>query len=508
MGKYLIGIDAGTTNIKAVLFDAGGGQLCEASEENRVVTYNLSWAEQDMDELWEHLAACVRRLMTLSGAAPEDIMAVGLSAQGEGLWCLDAQGAPVRRAILWNDGRAAGLVAKLKADTELYNEIKLQTGSYIKPGSTLTQIKWYKENEPELFAKTRTIFTCKDFLRYRMTGQLNWEMTDASCSCLDLVARAYPLDLFARLGIPEAAGKLPPLISGTDCGGWLTETAAFALGLRPGTPVSGGMIDVVATAVGAGALETYSVCTILGTTGMNLTVTEEYVPDLAFNGWECHMESGKWVKGMGMMSAMPNQNWALQELFGVREFTPEVFAQIDAELPSMRPGEGGLLYLPHIDPSGERAPFFDPTAAAQLMGIKTTTTRGQILHAVVEGVCLGLRSCLENIPNVHPILLSGGGARGLTWPKILADCTGRDVLICQSTELAAKGAALSAALMIGLYPSCAEAKEFFRIRDTVRADPARTRQYDRIYPMYRRAQELAGEFWTWRDKFLRGEDHD
>ncbi len=504
MSKYIIGLDAGTTKVKAVLFDFTGHQIADASDHNRVITRNGSWNEQNMDALWEIMASCVCRLMDQSGVRKEEISAIGLSAQGEGLWPLDRDGKTISNAILWNDGRAADLVSRLKQDTDLISDIKLQIGSFIKPGSTIVQIKWLAENQPDLFEKAAVIFTCKDFLRYKMTGQIRWELTDASCSCLDMVTLKYPRELFRRLGIEKALDKLPPQISATQCAGHLTKEAADALGLLEGTPVSGGMLDTVATAVGAGATEVHSVCTILGTTGMNLMTMDHYEPDLLFNGWECHMERGKYVKGMGMMAAMPNQNWVLTELFGVKELNAELFASLEPTLAAMQPGEGGLLYLPHIDPSGERAPFLEPTACAQIMGIKTTTTKYQILHAVMEGVCFGLRSCLEGIPNEHPILLSGGGAKSSVWPQLLADCTGRSIRVCEATELAAKGAALSAAMMLGEIPNHYPFEDFYQIKQEITPDPVRALRYDLLYKMYRDAQNAARGFWQQRAAFLKG----
>lgn len=503
MQTYLIGIDAGTTKIKAVLFDTRGNQIADSAVENRVLIPRPTWSEQSMEALWDRVCEAVRTLVGKTGISPEEIAAIGLSAQGEGLWTLDEDGKPTGPAFLWNDGRAAELVQSLKADS-VYNEIKLRLGTYVKPGSTLVQIKWLAENDPERYRRVKTIFTCKDFIRYCMTGQIAWERTDASCSCLDLKTLAYPADLFRKLGIGDALDKLPPLIGAVDCGGTLTEAAAEALGLRAGIPVSGGMLDIVATAIGAGAVETYSVSATLGTTGMNLMTVESYEPDLVFNGWECHMLPGKYVKGMGMMAAMPNQDWLLKEVFGEKEITPELFDRIDSVLLSMEPGEGGLLYLPHIADSGERAPFFNPNAAAQLMGMKTTTTREEMLHAVMEGVCMGFRSCLEGIPNSQPVILCGGGAKSKTWPKVFADCTGRDVILLDATELAARGAAISAALMARLCTP-EELKDFSRVRQRIHCDPARVRKYDRIYKMYRTVQQQAEDFWTWRADYLKGE---
>lgn len=503
--KYLIGIDAGTTCIKAVLFDFEGHELFVSSVDNEVIKLNRSRNEQDMEHLWNNLKKCLKDLTLKSNLNPDEVAAIGLSAQGEGLWMLDEKGNPVCNAILWNDGRATDLISKLKNENlDLYNKIKLQNATFIKPGSTLTLIKWFKENEPELYAKVATIFTCKDYVRYKMTGQLNWELTDASCSCLDMNKKEYSKDIFELMGVSDVVDKLAPLMGATDKGGYLKKEVADEVGLIENIPISGGMIDIVSTAVGAGAVKENSVCTILGTTGMNFITLSEYEADLAVNGWEVHMEEGKLIKGQGMMSAMPNQNWVLQELFGEENLTSEVFDRIGKEVSSMRPGEGGLLYLPHIDPSGERAPIFNPDACAQIMGIKTTTTRYEILHAVMEGVCLGIRDCLSFVNGKQPIYLTGGGAKSDVWRQMVADVTGREVIICDSSELASKGAAMSAALMSGIFKNSEEAEKFYNIKCTIAPRLEFTQRYDELYEAYKNAKKASEEFWSWRSSFLRG----
>lgn len=500
MPEYLIGIDAGTTQVKAVLFDRKGNQLFDTAMENHVIHPHPTWCEQDMTELWELICKLVKALVTKSSISSADVAAIGIAGQGEGLWTLGEDGLPTGNALLWNDGRAAELVQQLKQQ-EIYNELKLRLGSFLKPGTTLILLKWLKENDPARYAKVCTAFTCKDYIRYCMTGVLAWERSDASCSCLDLVTLQYPEDLFQRLGLDDALPKLPALIGAVDCGGVLTESAAEKMGLVPGIPVSGGMLDIVSTAIGAGAVVTDSVCSSMGTTGMNLMTVDRYEPDLVYNGWECHMLPGKYVKGMGMMAAMPNQDWLLKTVFGAEKITAELFDATDDAVLAMQPGEGGLLWLPFISPAGERAPFFNPNASAQLMGIKTTTTKLEILHAVIEGVCLAFRSCIETLPNTQPVILCGGGAKSRVWPQIFADCTGRDVVLLEATELAAKGAAISAALMCGICTE-SELKSFCKPKALISANPKKTKQYDCIYEMYRKAAKQAEEFWAWRSNFL------
>jgi sugar (pentulose or hexulose) kinase len=495
--QYLLGIDTGTTKVKALLYDLEGREITSFSVENEVYA-DGAFSEQDMNKLWDNVLTCLTNLIKSTNIDPNHIMGIGVTGQGEGIWALDANYEPVRNSILWNDGRALDLVNLIKKDDSLYKEIKKVVASYIKPGSTLTLIKWLKEYCPEIYKKTEVIFTCKDWIRYKLTNNIYWELSDATCSCVDLEKNEYAISIFEKLGIKDAIKKLPKLIGATDNAGYLQKEVAENIGLREGIPVSGGMLDIISTAAGLGAVQENDVCIILGTTGMTFAVHSEYVSDYEFNGWETHIDRHFYVKGMGTMAATPNLDWAIKMLFRDQNKT-ESYEKITSRLENRRPFESGLIYHPHISNAGERAPFFNPKATAQLLGIQANTTRYDIVHAIMEGVALSIKDCLKSMDDINKIYLSGGGAKNPVWVQIISDVLNADIYIADASELAAKGAALSAGIMTGLIKNLNNIEDHFsKIKKVVKPRDAQTMIYQELFAMYKQTQMQMNEFWDWR----------
>lgn len=495
--RYLIGVDCGTTNVKAVLYDERGSELRVASRKNEVNAHGVC-SEQDMEMLWRNVSACLREMTEAAKLPAGTLAGIGVSAQGEGLWPIDREGQPVRSAILWNDGRAYELVDDLKADRPRYEDIKRRVASYLKNGSTLALIAWFRRHEPELFEKTAYFFTCKDYIRYRLTGRIAWEWSDATCSCVDMGARTYSAEAFEAMGVGSALSKLPPLIAATDRAGEVTAQAAEETGLPVGLGVSGGMLDIISTAAGLGAVRLHDTCVILGTTGMTLSVLDAYTADTRFNGWELHMDGKHYAKGMGCMAATPNLDWAVARFFPGEE-PGAVFTAMERELAGRMPGSGGLLYHPHISTAGERAPFFNSRATAQLLGIRQDSTPMDVLQAVLEGVSLSVKDCLRDVKDLRTVYLSGGGAKSGVWAQMLSDAIGAEVLVTSASELSAKGAALSAALMSGVLGSVEEVKErFITVKTVYKPDAARMDAFEDLYHIYKKTQAAMEPFWDWR----------
>ncbi|MDR2478039.1 MAG: carbohydrate kinase [Treponema sp.] len=502
--QYIIGIDCGTTSVKALAYDEQGNEICAVDRGNEVISSGVC-NEQDMEKLWQNVTWCVKTLMQKSGLNPAAICGMGVSGQGEGLWAIDSAGRPVRNAILWNDGRSFELIDRIKSNDPLYRRIKHCVASFIKNGSTLTLIRWLKEHEPEQYQRAAWFFTCKDWIRYRLTGSIAWELSDATCSCVNLLERRYAREIFRELDIAEAEEKMPPLIGAVDRAGGILPELAGEIGLLPGTPVSGGMLDLVSTAAGLGVVDPHDACVIVGTTGMTFTVLNDYTPDDHINGWEVHIDGKSYIKGIGCMAATPNLDWAIASLFPGKS-PHEVYEEIALRLAGRAPFASGLLYHPHISAAGERAPFFNAKAAAQLLGIRQTTKPLDILHAVMEGVAFAIKDCLMTVGKVNQVYLSGGGAKSPVWAQILCDVLGADVYITSSGELSAKGAAISAALMTGLFKNMGEVKErFIKIKTVLRPNPANVPVYTGLYQMYKKTQGCMDEFWNWRFEHLRNE---
>lgn len=495
--SYFIGIDCGTTNVKAVIYNQDGEELFVSNKRNQVLTFD-SCSEQDMLVLWNNVKDCIKNLMKKSNLNSENIKGIGISAQGEGLWAIDKDGNPVRNAILWNDGRAIEVIEKIKSSDKYYIDLKKKIASYIKPGSTLTLIKWLYENEKNVYDKIDTIFSCKDYIRYRLTGNIDWEYTDATCSCINMNSKSYATDEFIKLGILSAIEKLPELVTSTQCCGRVNDELAEELGLPRGLMVSGGMLDIVSTVAGTGASQIGDVCVILGTTGMTLSIVSEYEADEKINGWELYMDGVSFVKGMGTMAATPNLDWAITTLYEETN-NANVFNEIDMKISKTMPGDTGLIYHPHIAMSGERAPFFNSNASAQLLGICQKTEKIDIIQAVMEGVALSIKDCLQEIENLETVYLSGGGAKNKVWAQMIANAVNAKVVITNGQELAAKGAALSAAIM------CQEndvaefsQDEFVKIVETYKPEEQRVKLFEELYSIYKSTQKAMEVFWEWR----------
>lgn len=497
MDKYIIGIDAGTTNVKTLIYDLQGHEIASWAVNNEVYVDGVL-SEQDMNGLWNNVLLCLKNLIETTNIDTNNIMGIGVTGQGEGLWTIDENGEPIGNSILWNDGRALNLINQIKKDNVFYKEIKKVVASYIRPGSTLTLIKWLKENRPNDYEKAKVIFTCKDWIRYKLTGEIYWELSDATCSCVDLGRKTYAFSIFKELGISDAIEKLPELIGGTDNAGYLKKEVAEEIGLKAGIPVSGGMIDIVSTAAGLGAVKENDVCIILGTTGMTFSVHPKYESDYDYNGWETHIDGKSYIKGMGTMAATPNLDWAISLLFN-NENESKTYEKITENLSKRRPFESGLIYHPHISNSGERAPFFNPKATAQFLGIQSSTTEYDMVHAIMEGVALSIKDCLIGIKDINKIYLSGGGAKSPVWAQIISDVLDKEILISDSDELAAKGAALSAGIMTGLIADIDNIDQHFsKVKTIVKPTKEYVEDYQELYKIYKKTQAQMNEFWDWR----------
>lgn len=496
--KYYIGIDAGTTNVKSVIFNQKGEEIYIVSEENEIYS-DGKISQQNMLQLFKVVKETLKELFKYCKTKDIKVESIGVTGQGEGLWAIDDNGLPVFDAVLWNDGQAAELVDQIKSNKSDYERIKQIVGSYIRSGSTLSLIKWFKLNHPDKYEKIKFFFTCKDWIRYKLTNNIYWELSDASCSCIDLKNLDYAKNVFDIMDISEAIDKLPKLINGVENSGNLTSELKQYFGIDYDIPISGGMIDIVSSAAGVGAIEEGDVCIILGTTGMTFTVKNKYVDDIEYNGWEAHIDGEKLIKGMGTMAATPNQDWLLKMIFSDEDINYE---EIYKKISDYMPFESGIIYHPHISNGGERAPFWNPYATANFLGIKDNTTRYDLIHSVLEGISLSIKDCLDKSDTIKSVYLTGGGAKNLMWAQMISDVLGCEVKISNSQELGAKGAALSAMIMNGDLDLDDAKNTFYTYKKTFTPDKNKTKKYEKIFSLYKETQKNMFEFWDQRVKLM------
>ncbi len=447
---YFMGLDLSTTAAKALLIDEGGAVLGSAAAPLTLQTPRPLWSEQDPLAWWEGMAGSIRRLLAETGIPAGSVAAIGLTGQMHGLVLLDEQGRVLRPAILWNDQRTGRQCDTLRARLGRSRLIQI-TGNDALTGFTAPKLLWVQEEEPEIYAQARHILLPKDYIRWQLTGEYALDKADGSGTILfDLATRAWSTEILAALDIPPA--WLPPTYEGPTVTGVTSALATAATGLPAGIPVVAGGGDQAAQAVGVGAVRPGILALTLGTSGVVFAATEQPLiePEGRLHAF-CHAVPGLWHLMGVMLSAAGSLQWyhdALAPGLG--------FDALLAEAAQVPAGSEGLLFLPYL--TGERTPHPDPLARGAWVGLTTRHGRGHLTRAVLEGVAFGLKDSFQlmqqaGLGPIQQVRLSGGGARSSLWRQIVADVLEVELATVNTTEGAAYGAALLAAVGMGRYSS-------------------------------------------------------
>lgn len=487
MRAYL-GLDISTTAAKALLLDDRGGTVVSAPYPYPLASLRPLWAEQDAEDWWRAGAAAIRDVLARMGLRGEDVAGVGLTGHMFGLVGLDAYGRPVRPCIMWNDQRAGAECEEVTAQVGLDRLIDL-TANCMLPGYVAPKLIWLRKHEPASLPPIRHLLFAKDYFRYRLTGELATDVSDAAGAALfDVAHRQWSGALLDQLEIPPS--WLPPALESHEVAGYVSEAGAAATGLKAGTPVVAGAGDQPAQAVGSGIVEPGQASLTIGTSGVIFVATSSPVshPQGLLHAF-AHAAPATWCLMGVVMSAGGSLQW-YRDTVGCRDDPPEdvgVYDQLMSEADQAPPGSGGLLFLPYL--TGERTPHVDPEARGGWVGLTARHTRSHIVRAVIEGITFGLRDAVDMVEALHPIdrpiLVTGGGARSAIWRQILADILGRELVTAPESEGAALGAAMLAAVGAGRYGSAREAAAALILRTgRVEPDPARLRRYADYYEVY------------------------
>lgn len=481
--SYWLGIDVSTTGAKALVIDEKGAVRSSATTALTLSTPRPLWSEQDPHEWWDGLVASIRRALADAGIAPGEIQGIGLTGQMHGLVLLDAAGQVLRPAILWNDQRTAAECDEIRARVGRERLIQI-TGNDALTGFTAPKILWVKNHEPEIYAKAEHVLLPKDYIRLRLTDAYGMDKADGSGTILfDLKSRNWSAELLEMLGIP--ARWLPPTFEGPEITGYVGAEAAAATGLAAGTPVMAGGGDQAAGAVGVGAIAPGVVSLVLGTSGVVFATTPSALiePEGRLHAF-CHSVPGRWHFMGVMLSAAGSLQWHRDTIAPQLSFD----ALVD-EAAAVPAGSEGLLFLPYL--SGERTPHPDPLARGAWVGLTLRHGRGHLTRAVLEGVAYGLKDSFRLIEQaglgaIDQVRASGGGTRSAVWRQILADVLDVELVTVNTTEGAAFGAALLAAVGSGFWPSVdAACAATIQVTGSTSPDPDAAAAYARSYALYR-----------------------
>jgi sugar (pentulose or hexulose) kinase len=438
-GEIVIGVDAGTTVTKAVAFDPDGVALARAARPTVLDRVGDGRYEQDADAVFGSVVAVLRELREL---LPGPVTAVGVTAQGDGLWLLDADGRPVRHAISWLDARATPIVERWTADGTAALAYR-RTGNYPFPGGAGPLLSWLDLHEPHHLDRAATAAYCKDMVVQRLTGLRATDPSDASAPFLDPHTRRYDEDLVAACGLAHRQGLLAPVHDAPHAP--LSPAAADAIGLPAGLPVVGAPYDLPASAWGAGIRTPGAGLLTVGTT-LACQVLRDTVDTggepagLTLSTWQ----PGRWLRALPAMVGTAALDWVLR-LVGA------TVADLPGLLAAGRSGD--LTVLPFFAEAGERAPFVAPRARARIDGLHLGHGPADLVRATCEAIAYSARHCLTTAELTGELAACGGGVASAEWAQIFADVLDRPVRVLAGEEIGARGAALAALSTVAAEPT-------------------------------------------------------
>ena len=448
--NYYLTIDIGTTEIKAVIFD-NNFNLKKIESCNNIVTYYKDGrSEIDMNILWKKCKNLLYKLLKRDYKFSEKIICIGITANMVGLWPIDNNGKPVRKAILWNDNRTQILINKMqKKEKKIYEKIFLESGSIMQFGCTIPLIKWFEQNEKNNFSKTKWFLNCKDWIRYKLTDKISNDYTETVVGPGDAKKIGRSKKIFKLFKLSKESLSKMPIISHSDTiAGYVTNKASKNTMIKSGVPVAVGAGDVPSSVIGLGATKQKDAATIFGTTIHNCYVSKIPLFRPKNIGLLFYSPNKTWLKTMINVAGTMNLDWAIKNFFDYNLYktNKNLYLQKLEKIIARKPiGSNGLTYLPYINFGGVIAPFFNERASGVIYGLNHKHDKYDILRSVYEGVSFSIVDCYMSLnKKIDKLLLAGGGAKSDFWVQMISDSLGIKVLVPKGKEFGAKGAAIIA----------------------------------------------------------------
>lgn len=478
---YFMGIDLGTSSVKVLLADAEGNAKAIGQVGYEVLTPQIGYAQQRPEEWWDCTKQAVRQALEQSDISPEAIRGIGFSGQMHGMVAVDREGNCVFPAIIHLDQRSQKEKEEIyEAAGSLMEEELLNRPS---AGMLICSLLWLKRNHPEVYDRIARVMSPKDYIRYRLTGVLCTDPSDAGAALAYSVKnRRWCTELLERLDI--SPDLFVPVRESAEIIGTVSGWAAGELGLTEGIPVAAGTGDCAAQMIGNGVVEDGIMACNIGTAAQLAVVTQYPVFDktMCCQTW-CHGLPGTWIFQGGALNGGNTLSWLKNK--ALKDSGP--FSRLDAEAARVPAGSEGLLFLPYL--AGERTPFNDPQARGIYFGLGMKHEQAHLVRATMEGVLYNLCECRSVFDEMGlaqtKLIASGGAAKGETWKQIQADMLNRPVYTTQTQEEACLGAVILAAVGVGVYPDVKAA-----CRQIVKYSPRVTEPISENVKIYREKQAV------------------
>jgi erythritol kinase (D-erythritol 1-phosphate-forming) len=504
----IIGIDAGTSVIKSVAFSADGTQLASAAIPNQYVTLADGGAEQDMARTWADTARTLKQLTEQIPNLASRLIAISVTGQGDGMWLIDKTGEPVAPAWLWLDARAADIVEEFTTSKH-YAAHYERTGTGVNVCQMSVQLAWMQRHRPEVLARATHAFHCQDWIYFNLTGDRVTDPSEANFTFGNYESRAYNLDILEHLAAPKAKSLVTPIVDGTTTCGYLTEAAAKATGLKVGTPICLGYVDVLCTGLGGGLFDPtgHSGCTIVGSTGMHMRLQPD-VSKVKLNTEKSGYTMAFPAPGMvaqiqSNMASTLNIDWLLDVARGIlkdqgmEKSRSDLLTGMDEKLLVREPAK--VMYHPYVSKAGERGPFMEPAARAMFNGLDTTADYYDMMRGVFEGLAYAARDCYSAMGEIpKEIRITGGAARSKALRTILASVLNAKVRSVSREEAGAAGTAMIAAVQQKLFPdmtTCADVWVEPHLGVATEPNTLLTSHYEKIFPHYVETRKAMRPIW-------------
>jgi L-xylulokinase len=500
-GPYLLGIDNGSTVIKAALFDLTGRSIAVQSRPLELLQPAPGHTEFDLDELWRQTAGAIRDVVAESGVDSSAIAGIGATGHGNGLMLLDRKGEALGHGIASLDARASGIVEGWQRDgtQERVHPIICQNIWAAQPAALLA---WIKANDRARYEAIGTICLVKDFVRLKLTGRRGSDFTDMSgTSLLNVRTREYSPKLLEALGLAECMGSLPPLTDSAQVFGSVTADAAGETGLRVDTPVVAGLYDIDASALGSGVIDPGDVCVIAGTWSINEVISAQPVPNRDILMMKGYVVPGRWSSIEASATSAVNLEWFVRtcceretEIAAGRSVSVfEVCSELAAKVPLET---ATVIFHPFLHGANG-----NPAARAGFYGLAGWHGKPHMLRAILEGVAFSHRQHVDTLRAtglpMRDVKLTGGGARSAVWSQMFADVLGLPVSITDEAEVGARGAAMCAGIGVALFASHADAvARMVRVSRRYEPSGAAAVHYDRRYTEYLAIAEAMRQPWV------------
>ena len=497
MHTYL-SLDIGTTGTKVALVSSDGRTIRDAYAEYPIDAPRAGFAEQDPSAWWDAVVGGCRKLR---GSNPEElsaVAAVGICGQMHTHVYLDRNGAPLRSAITWMDQRAQGIVADINADSTRASLVMAETSNNATPTYTAPQVAWVQKHDADTWGRTQHILVAKDYIKYRLTGEMMIDYSEAAGTLLfDVKNRKWSHAMFDLFAIPRA--MMPDAAPSASIMGRVTDEVAKLTGIPAGTPVANGSADNSAAALGAGMTDKGQVTLIIGTAGVVSACSDAPLPDEQHRVlcWNYCLED-RWISIGVMQTAGESLNWfknAFDSDTGGGA-SRDIFSVYNRETEKVPDGCDGLLFLPYLN--GERTPYWDSHARGVFFGINLQTTKAHFVKAIMEGVSFALRNNIETVESlgmaVDQVKAVGGGLKSPVWLSVLSQIIRRPISTVAVPDTGNVGNSIVAGLALGEFSSARDAtKQLVSVDRTVEAPESDVyeKRYAHFLGLYR---DLQGRF--------------